>query len=34
MEGQYIDAIRAMCELESDGAKSIAKTNKTMGIGK
>jgi glyceraldehyde-3-phosphate dehydrogenase (NAD(P)) len=27
-----VDAIRAMMELESDGAKSIAKTNKTMGI--
>ena len=31
---ENVDAIRAMCELESDGAKSIAKTNKTMGIGK
>lgn len=30
---ENIDAIRAMCELESDGAKSIAKTNETMGIG-
>jgi len=27
-----VDAIRAMMELESDGAKSIAKTNQTMGI--
>ena len=31
---ENVDAIRAMCELESDGAKSIAKTNKTMGIDK
>lgn len=31
---ENVDAIRAMCELESDGSKSIAKTNKTMGIGK
>ncbi len=30
---ENVDAIRAMCELEKDGAKSIAKTNKTMGIG-
>ncbi|WP_407356619.1 type II glyceraldehyde-3-phosphate dehydrogenase [Methanolobus sp. WCC5] len=29
---ENIDAIRAMTELESDGAKSIAKTNKAMGI--
>jgi len=31
---ENVDAIRAMCELESDGAKSIAKTNETMEIGK
>jgi glyceraldehyde-3-phosphate dehydrogenase (NAD(P)) len=31
---ENVDVIRAMCELESDGAKSIEKTNKTMGIGK
>lgn len=31
---ENIDAIRAMCELESDGALSIEKTNKSMGIGK
>ncbi|MCL7414976.1 MAG: type II glyceraldehyde-3-phosphate dehydrogenase [ANME-2 cluster archaeon] len=31
---ENVDAIRAMCELESDGEKSIAMTNKTMGIGK
>jgi glyceraldehyde-3-phosphate dehydrogenase (NAD(P)) len=31
---ENVDAIRAMCELESDGARSIEKTNKTMGIGK
>ena len=31
---ENIDAIRAMCELESDGAKSIEETNKTMGISK
>lgn len=30
---ENVDAIRAMCELESNGARSIAKTNKTMGIG-
>lgn len=29
---ENVDAIRAMMELESDGAKSIAKTNKAMGI--
>ncbi|MBN2110886.1 MAG: type II glyceraldehyde-3-phosphate dehydrogenase [Methanosarcinaceae archaeon] len=29
---ENIDAIRAMMELESDGARSIAKTNKAMGI--
>jgi len=31
---ENVDAIRAMCGLESDGAKSIAMTNKVMGIGK
>ncbi|NOQ37289.1 type II glyceraldehyde-3-phosphate dehydrogenase [archaeon] len=31
---ENVDAIRAMCGLESDGAKSIAMTNKKMGIGK
>jgi glyceraldehyde-3-phosphate dehydrogenase (NAD(P)) len=31
---ENVDAIRALCELESDGARSIEKTNKTMGIGK
>jgi len=31
---ENIDAIRAMCELESDGAKSIEETNRTMGISK
>jgi glyceraldehyde-3-phosphate dehydrogenase (NAD(P)) len=31
---ENVDAIRAMCELESDSARSIEKTNKTMGIGK
>ncbi len=31
---ENVDAIRAMLELESDGAKSIAMTNKKMGIGK
>ncbi|WP_406657073.1 type II glyceraldehyde-3-phosphate dehydrogenase [Methanolobus sp. ZRKC2] len=29
---ENVDAIRAMMELESDGAKSVVKTNKTMGI--
>ncbi|MDG6244314.1 MAG: type II glyceraldehyde-3-phosphate dehydrogenase [Methanolobus sp.] len=29
---ENIDAIRAMTELESDGAKSIAKTNRAMGL--
>lgn len=29
---ENVDAIRAMMELESDGAKSIAKTNKTIGL--
>ena len=29
---ENIDAIRAMLELETDGAKSIKKTNKAMGI--
>ncbi len=29
---ENVDAIRAMMEIESDGAKSIAKTNKAMGI--
>ncbi len=29
---ENIDAIRAMMELESDGSKSIKKTNKAMGI--
>ncbi|TGC07487.1 type II glyceraldehyde-3-phosphate dehydrogenase [Methanolobus halotolerans] len=27
-----VDAIRAMMELESDGARSVEKTNRTMGI--
>ena len=31
---ENVDAIRAMCELEPDGATSIEKTNRTMGIGK
>lgn len=31
---ENVDAIRAMCELERDGARSIEKTNKAMGIGK
>lgn len=29
---ENVDAIRAMLELESDSAKSIAKTNENMGI--
>lgn len=29
---ENVDAIRAMLELETDGANSIAKTNKAMGI--
>ncbi|MDO9516978.1 MAG: type II glyceraldehyde-3-phosphate dehydrogenase [Methanosarcinaceae archaeon] len=29
---ENVDAIRAMMEIETDGAKSIAKTNKAMGI--
>ncbi|WP_406671381.1 type II glyceraldehyde-3-phosphate dehydrogenase [Methanolobus sp. ZRKC4] len=29
---ENVDAIRAMMELESDGAKSVVKTNKTMGL--
>lgn len=29
---ENVDAIRAMMELESDGAKSIEKTNKSMGL--
>jgi len=29
---ENVDAIRAMLEIESDSAKSIAKTNKNMGI--
>lgn len=29
---ENIDAIRAMMELETDGAKSIAKTNKAIGL--
>jgi glyceraldehyde-3-phosphate dehydrogenase (NAD(P)) len=29
---ENIDAIRAMMELESNGARSIEKTNKAMGI--
>ena len=29
---ENVDAIRAMMELESDGAKSIEKTNKTLGL--
>ncbi|MBP1909006.1 type II glyceraldehyde-3-phosphate dehydrogenase [Methanolobus bombayensis] len=29
---ENIDAIRAMTEIETDGAKSIAKTNKAMGL--
>jgi len=29
---ENVDAIRAMTELEKDGAKSIAKTNKAMGL--
>lgn len=31
---ENIDAIRAMMEMEKDGAKSIAKTNEVLGIGK
>lgn len=31
---ENIDAIRAMCGLEKDGKKSIAKTNEALGIGK
>ena len=31
---ENVDAIRAMLELEPDGAKSIAMTNEKMGIGK
>ncbi|MCK5452673.1 MAG: type II glyceraldehyde-3-phosphate dehydrogenase, partial [Candidatus Aenigmarchaeota archaeon] len=31
---ENVDAIRAMCGLESDGAKSIAMTNEAMGIRK
>lgn len=31
---ENVDAIRAMMELEKNGTKSIAKTNKAMGIGK
>jgi glyceraldehyde-3-phosphate dehydrogenase (NAD(P)) len=30
---EIIDCIRAMCELEASKEKSIAKTNKTLGIG-
>ena len=29
---ENVDAIRAMMELETDGAKSIAKTNKAIGL--
>jgi glyceraldehyde-3-phosphate dehydrogenase (NAD(P)) len=29
---ENVDAIRAMMELEKNGAKSIAKTNKAMGL--
>jgi len=29
---ENVDAIRAMMELESDGAKSIQKTNKALGF--
>jgi glyceraldehyde-3-phosphate dehydrogenase (NAD(P)) len=29
---ENVDAIRAMTEIEKDGAKSIAKTNKAMGL--
>jgi glyceraldehyde-3-phosphate dehydrogenase (NAD(P)) len=29
---ENVDAIRAMMELESDGAKSIEKTNKAIGL--
>jgi glyceraldehyde-3-phosphate dehydrogenase (NAD(P)) len=29
---ENIDAIRAMMELETDGAKSIEKTNKALGL--
>ncbi|MCE7699053.1 MAG: glyceraldehyde-3-phosphate dehydrogenase, partial [Methanobacterium paludis] len=29
---ENVDAIRAMLEIEEDPAKSIAKTNKAMGI--
>ncbi|MDG6219910.1 MAG: type II glyceraldehyde-3-phosphate dehydrogenase [Candidatus Thermoplasmatota archaeon] len=29
---ENVDAIRAMCELETDGTKSMAKTDKSMGI--
>jgi glyceraldehyde-3-phosphate dehydrogenase (NAD(P)) len=29
---ENVDAIRAMMELESDGAKSIEKTNKALGL--
>ena len=30
---ESVDAIRAMCNLESDNMKSIQKTDKAMGIG-
>jgi glyceraldehyde-3-phosphate dehydrogenase (NAD(P)) len=29
---ENVDAIRALTEIETDGAKSIAKTNKAMGL--
>ena len=29
---ENIDAIRAMCNLESDSMKSVEKTNKALGI--
>jgi glyceraldehyde-3-phosphate dehydrogenase (NAD(P)) len=29
---ENVDAIRAMMEIEKDGTKSVAKTNKAMGI--
>jgi len=29
---ENVDAIRAMLEIEKDGAKSIKKTNKALGI--
>lgn len=29
---ENVDAIRAMMELESDGMKSIEKTNKSLGM--